>query len=47
LPYLAEWRWGLKSERTPWYPTVTLMRQPKPGDWRGLLGMVRERLEAA
>jgi hypothetical protein len=46
LPYLAEWRWGLRGERTPWYPSATVMRQPKPGDWGGLLGQVRERLAA-
>ena len=47
LPYLAEWRWGLSGERSVWYPSVTLLRQPKPGDWRGLLETVRKRLEPA
>jgi len=47
LPYLAEWRWGLSGERSAWYPSATLLRQPRPADWRGLLDIVRARLEAA
>jgi ADP-heptose:LPS heptosyltransferase len=28
----ANWRWGT-AERTPWYPTVRLIRQKIQGDW--------------
>jgi hypothetical protein len=29
----SEWRWGMDTETTPWYPTMRLLRQPQPGDW--------------
>jgi tetratricopeptide (TPR) repeat protein len=29
----SEWRWLLGREDSPWYPTMRLFRQPKPGDW--------------
>jgi len=35
LPFAPDWRWLLKRSDTPWYPTVTLHRQDKPGDWEG------------
>ena len=33
-----EYRWG-QGERTPWYPSARVFRQPKPGDWRGAVSM--------
>jgi tetratricopeptide (TPR) repeat protein len=27
------WYWHLDSMTSPWYPSVTLLRQPKPGQW--------------
>ncbi len=33
LPYAPDWRWMLDRDDTPWYPTMRLFRQPKPGDW--------------
>ena len=44
LPYIAEWRWQLKREDTPWYPTMRLFRQRQPGDWLEVLGRVKEEL---
>jgi len=32
LPSAANWRWGL-GDRTPWYPTMHLIRQRNHGDW--------------
>lgn len=33
LPFEADWRWMLERSDSPWYPTMTLFRQPSPGDW--------------
>ncbi|WP_027720901.1 tetratricopeptide repeat protein [Maridesulfovibrio zosterae] len=33
LPYNSDWRWMCKRNDTPWYPTMTLFRQKKSGNW--------------
>ena len=33
LHYAADWRWLLDRGDSPWYPTMRLFRQPRPGDW--------------
>lgn len=40
LPHIAEWRWGIEGERTPWYPSMTLVRQSEFGDWSGVMDRV-------
>jgi len=40
LPYAPDWRWLLKRDDTPWYPTARLFRQQTPGDWAPVLGAV-------
>jgi hypothetical protein len=40
LPFDGEWRWLLEREDTPWYPSMRLFRQEKPGDWSGVLAKV-------
>ena len=44
LPYAPDWRWGIAGERTPWYPTARLIRQPAPGDWESVVAALRDRL---
>jgi len=43
LTYLPDWRWGL-GEHTPWYPNLTLLRQPAHGDWRGAIALLKQRI---
>ena len=33
LHYAADWRWLLDRGDSPWYPTMRLFWQPRPGDW--------------
>jgi len=44
LPFVAEWRWGQAGETTPWYPAMTLLRQPQPGNWDGVFESVKKKL---
>ncbi len=37
LQYIADFRWLLDRSDSPWYPTARLFRQPKPGDWAGVV----------
>jgi len=34
LPYAPEWRWMLKRQDSPWYPTMRLFRQKERGQWK-------------
>lgn len=46
VPFVAEWRWLLERDDSPWYPTMRLFRQRAPGDWAELIGRVRTALLA-
>lgn len=40
------WRWLEHRSDTPWYPTMKIYRQPKPGDWAGLVMNLKEDMRA-
>jgi ADP-heptose:LPS heptosyltransferase len=33
LSFSPHWPWMLERADSPWYPTVRLFRQNRPGDW--------------
>ncbi len=37
LNFDPEWRWMLGRDSTPWYPTMTLLRQGRPGNWEAVI----------
>ncbi len=41
VPAIPEWRWGVARSHSPWYPDVSIYRQPAPGDWVSTLDAVR------
>ncbi len=36
IAHVPDWRFGLRGDHLPEYPTVRLMRQASPGDWDGV-----------
>jgi tetratricopeptide (TPR) repeat protein len=44
LPYAPDWRWLLARSDSPWYPTATLYRQLRPGDWASPIRRIVEEL---
>lgn len=44
LPHAPDWRWLLKREDSPWYPSARLFRQERTDDWSVPLERVREAL---
>jgi hypothetical protein len=45
LAHLADWRWLMEREDSPWYPSLRLLRQPERGDWGSVLSVVSARLQ--
>lgn len=44
LPAMPDYRWGLASERTVWYDSARLFRQPSVGAWPEVLARVASAL---
>ena len=47
LPYAADWRWTVDGEKTPWYPSMRLLRCRGPDHWSELLRRAARQLTAA
>lgn len=46
LSHVADWRWMRGRDDTPWYPQARLFRQPRPGDWAGVVTSIATALSA-
>jgi hypothetical protein len=46
IPFVPDWRWLLDRDDSPWYPTMRLFRQKRPGDWAGVFEQIRTALAA-
>ena len=44
LPYCPDYRWQLGRDDSPWYPSMRLYRQQRPGDWDEVIRRVRDDL---
>jgi ADP-heptose:LPS heptosyltransferase len=44
LHYHADWRWMNDRPDSPWYPTMRLFRQRRPGDWDDVIARVAAEL---
>lgn len=40
LKHVPAWLWLLEGSTSPWYPSLTLFRQPRAGDWPALFATV-------
>ncbi|MFH1044952.1 MAG: hypothetical protein V1796_07925 [Pseudomonadota bacterium] len=46
-PYSPEWRYGIAGDGMPWYPSVTMFRQSRYGEWEPVIERVAHKLDAA
>jgi hypothetical protein len=42
--YGTDWRWLLKRDDSPWYPSARLFRQPRLGDWSSVTDKIHQYL---
>jgi tetratricopeptide (TPR) repeat protein len=47
LPFAPDWRWMLGRDSSPWYSSMRLFRQERPGHWAGVMVRVAEALRSA
>ena len=45
LPFSPDFRWLLRREDSPWYPSMRLFRQQKPGDWDNVIARINQALK--
>lgn len=41
-----DWRWPMRMDSTPWYPSMHIYAQPRPGDWASVVKEVERDLTA-
>ncbi|MEB3168571.1 MAG: tetratricopeptide repeat protein, partial [Synechococcaceae cyanobacterium] len=45
LQFIPDWRWGIADDRSHWYESMKLFRQPARGDWAAVVAQVKQALE--
>jgi tetratricopeptide (TPR) repeat protein len=45
LQFSVDWRWMRDRTDSPWYPTMRLFRQPRPGNWEDVIADVIQALD--
>ena len=45
LPFAPDWRWMLDRSDSPWYPSLRLVRQPRPRAWLPVVEALASELE--
>jgi hypothetical protein len=45
LQYAADWRWMEGRNDSPWYPSLRIFRQPRPGAWEDVVRSVKGKLQ--
>jgi tetratricopeptide (TPR) repeat protein/glycosyltransferase involved in cell wall biosynthesis len=45
LPAMADWRWMVNRDDSPWYPTARLFRQTTPGQWDDVITAIATALQ--
>lgn len=46
LPKVADWRWLMTGDRSPWYPTMRLFRQSRHGSWDTVITAVFRKMQS-
>jgi Flp pilus assembly protein TadD len=46
LPQFGDWRWLRNRADSPWYPSMTIIRQQSAGDWAGVVARLVEYLRS-
>lgn len=44
LPYNIDWRWIVGRTDSPWYPSMTIIQQPRPFDWDSVMIKLEQHL---
>lgn len=42
--HASEWRWQWDQEKSPWYPSMRIFKQPTLGDWESVINLVNKEL---
>ena len=45
IPYIPDWRWGMRGTTSPWYPSMQLFRQHRPKDWKPVIDQINSHLK--